>query len=252
MHYMFRILVFFAFLFASFTTPKATFKTTQLKHARVKSAFQEKGKLVNKLYTNKNLNIKNSQIFIRVFKQEDELELWAKSKTSQQFIKIKTYKICAKSGTIGPKSRAGDGQVPEGLYQINRFNPASNHHLSLGLNYPNQADKIRAGFFPTGGDIFIQGQCVTIGCMPITNECIEELYIACVEAKEALQKTIKVEIYPCKLDKENSQKIFKKYAKNKEYIKVWKILQKSFDYFENKHIPVSYSFDKKGNYVLTP
>ena len=77
---MFRLLVFFLFVFASFTTPKATFKTTQLKHPRVKAAFQEKGKLVNKLYTNKNLNIKNSHIFIRVFKQEDELELWAKSK----------------------------------------------------------------------------------------------------------------------------------------------------------------------------
>ena len=250
MHHMFRIVVFFLFVFASFIPPKATFKTTQLKYPRVKAAFQEKGKLVTKLYANNNLNIKNAHIFLRVFKQEDELELWAKSKISQQFIKIKTFKICAKSGTIGPKSMAGDGQVPEGLYQIDRFNPASNYHLSLGINYPNKADKLRAGFFPTGGDIFIHGECVTIGCMPLTNEYIEELYIACVEAKECLQKTIKVEIYPCRLNPENSQKIFKKYAKNIDYIKVWKILQKSFDHFEKKKFPINYSFDAKGNYVL--
>jgi murein L,D-transpeptidase YafK len=247
---MFRIVVFFLFTFASFIPPKASFKTAQLKFPRVKAAFQDKGKLVNKLYTNKNLNIKNAHIFIRVFKQEDELELWAKSKTAQQFTKIKIFKICAKSGTIGPKARAGDGQVPEGLYQINRFNPASNYHLSLGIDYPNKTDKLRAGFFPTGGDIFIHGECVTIGCMPLTNEFIEELYVAWVEAKEALQKTIKVEIYPCRLTTENSQKIFKKYAKNTDWIKVWKVLQKSFDHFENKKYPINYAFDAKGNYLL--
>jgi murein L,D-transpeptidase YafK len=247
---MFRIVVFFLFTFASFIPPKASFKTAQLKFPRVKAAFQDKGKLMTDLYKSKQLNIKNAHLFIRVFKQEDELELWAKSKTAQQFTKIKIFKICAKSGTIGPKARAGDGQVPEGLYQINRFNPASNYHLSLGIDYPNKTDKLRAGFFPTGGDIFIHGECVTIGCMPLTNEFIEELYVACVEAKEALQKTIKVEIYPCRLTTENSQKIFKKYAKNTDWIKVWKVLQKSFDHFENKKYPVNYAFDAKGNYLL--
>jgi len=247
---MFRIVVFFLFTFASFIPPKASFKTAQLKFPRVKAAFQDKGKLMTDLYKSKQLNIKNAHLFIRVFKQEDELELWAKSKTAQQFTKIKIFKICAKSGTIGPKARAGDGQVPEGLYQINRFNPASNYHLSLGIDYPNKTDKLRAGFFPTGGDIFIHGECVTIGCMPLTNEFIEELYVACVEAKEVLQKTIKVEIYPCRLTTENSQKIFKKYAKNTDWIKVWKVLQKSFDHFENKKYPVNYAFDAKGNYLL--
>jgi murein L,D-transpeptidase YafK len=247
---MWRVIVILLFILSAFVVPKASFKTAQLKYRRVKTAFHDKGKLMSELYKSKQLNIKNAHIFMRVFKQEDELELWAKTKSSQQFIKIKTFKICAKSGTIGPKARAGDGQVPEGLYQIDRFNPASNYHLSLGINYPNKADKLRAGFFPTGGDIFIHGECVTIGCMPLTNAFIEELYIACVEAKEALQKTIRVEIYPCKLNKENSQKIFKNYAKNTDYIKVWKVLQKSFEHFENKKYPINYAFDAKGNYVL--
>jgi murein L,D-transpeptidase YafK len=249
---MFRVIILLLFVVTSFTSPKVSFKTAQLKYPRVKTAFQEKGKYMSNLYHDKKLNIKNAHIFIRVFKQEDELEIWAKQKNMQQFTKIKTYKICVKSGTIGPKARAGDGQVPEGLYQIDRFNPSSNFHLSLGLNYPNKADRLRAGLFPTGGDIFIHGDCVSIGCMPLTNEFIEEVYIACVEAKECLQKNIQVEIYPCKMTKENTSKIKKQFAKNTECIKIWSVLQKSFDYFENKHHPINHSFDAKGNYVLLP
>jgi murein L,D-transpeptidase YafK len=249
---MFRLHIILGFLFCSFIAPKQSFKTAQLKFPRVKTAFQNKANLMVSLYKNKNLNIQNAHIFIRVFKQEDELELWAKQKNTLHFKKIKTYKICAKSGTIGPKSRAGDGQVPEGLYNIDRFNAASNYHLSLGINYPNKADKIRAGLFPTGGDIFIHGQCVTIGCMPLTNEYIEEVYIACVEAKNCLQKSINVEIYPCHMTKENVSKIKKKFPNNAEYTKVWNVLQKSYDYFELNKFQIKYAFDAKGNYLLTP
>lgn len=247
---MIRVILFLLVGLSSFTSPKASFKKAQLKYARVKAAYELKEKTVQELYKKQDLNLKSSTIFIRVFKQENELELWAKSLNSKSFKKVKTFSICAKSGTIGPKVRAGDGQVPEGLYYVDRFNPASNYHLSLGINYPNKADKIRAGFYPTGGDIFIHGECVTIGCIPLTNEYIKELYIACVEAKEANQKNIKVEIYPCKLNKVNTEKIMKQYHNDKERIKLWKVLQKSFDYFENKHIPASYSFDQHGNYMI--
>ncbi len=250
--FMWRVFVLLLFILSAFATPKTSFKTAQLKYPRVKAAFQNKEKLMINLYKSKQINIKNAHIFIRVFKQEDALELWAKNKNSSAFTKIKTYKICAKSGTIGPKARAGDGQVPEGLYTINCFNPTSNYHLSLGLNYPNKADKLRAGLFPTGGEIFIYGSCVTIGCMPLTDEFIDELYISCVEAKACLQKNIQVEIYPCRLNKENSQKIKKKYAKNVAFIKVWDVLQKSYDHFEKHQFPISYSFDAKGNYNFRP
>jgi murein L,D-transpeptidase YafK len=232
-------------------TPKDSFKKKQLKYERVKIAYQNKLNIVSNLYKNKSLEFTKSHVFIRVFKQEDELELWAKSINSKTFYKIKTFKICAKSGTLGPKSMAGDGQVPEGLYFIDRFNPASNYHLSLGINYPNKADKIRAGLMPTGGDIFIHGECVTIGCIPLTNEYIEEVYIACVEAKESLQKNINVEIYPCRLTSENKEKILKKYSKNKDCLKIWNTLQKSYDYFEKNKFPIKYTIDTKGNYVLT-
>jgi murein L,D-transpeptidase YafK len=244
------LIVVLLLIFSSFASPKAGFKATQLKFPRVKEAFNEKGKTLSKLYEKSNLKINNAHIFLRVFKEEDELELWAKNAGASKFTKIKTFKVCAKSGSIGPKSRAGDGQVPEGFYQIDRFNPKSNYHLSLGINYPNKADKIRAGFYPTGGDIFIHGECVTIGCVPLTNEYIQELYIAAVEAKNCMQKVIQVEIYPCHLSKDNLNKIKKQYAKQPEYIKVWNALQKGYEHFEKNHMPVKYSIDAKGNYVF--
>ena len=54
-----------------------------------------------------------------------------------------SYPICAGSGDLGPKRERGDGQVPEGLYEIDRFNPTSRYHLSLRVNYPNLSDRLR-------------------------------------------------------------------------------------------------------------
>lgn len=96
---------------------------------------------------------------------------------------IKDYQICSLSGELGPKRQQGDLQVPEGFYWIDRFNPASNFYLSLGINYPNQFDRILGKSGELGGDIFIHGGCVTIGCIPITDDKIKELYLIAVEAK---------------------------------------------------------------------
>lgn len=88
----------------------------------------------------------------------------------------------------GHKFREGDGRTPEGLYWIDRKNPRSAFHLSLGINYPNARDVAVAeamGVDP-GGDIFIHGDPVkpqrrdapdwTAGCIAVTNRQIEEIY----------------------------------------------------------------------------
>jgi murein L,D-transpeptidase YafK len=80
----------------------------------------------------------------------------------------------------------GDGQVPEGLYRVTTLNPWSRFHLSLRLDYPNAADRARNPGVPVsalGGEIFIHGNCVTIGCVPIGDEAIEEVYLAALETR---------------------------------------------------------------------
>ena len=115
---------------------------------------------------------------------------------NDSFKKIKTYKFTAFSGKIGPKLKEGDKQIPEGIYKIEFLYPNSSYHLSLKVNYPNKFDKEKAvedGRTNLGGDIFIHGKSVTIGCVPIGDEAIEELFII---SKFAFNKGIEVIIAP--------------------------------------------------------
>src|ERR1700757_1391252 len=103
-------------------------------------------------------------IYIRSFKYDSQLEVWVKNDLKDQYQLFKTYKICALAGTLGPKRMAGDFQVPEGFYYINEFNPRSDYYLALGINYPNVSDRILSDSLRPGGDIYIHGSCVTVGC----------------------------------------------------------------------------------------
>ena len=89
---------------------------------------------------------------------------------------------------FGHKRFQGDERTPEGLYTIDRRNPRSRFHLSLGISYPNRSDMAFAAQYgrSAGGDIFIHGQPTgrpgrmfgdwTDGCIALTNAEIEELW----------------------------------------------------------------------------
>lgn len=88
---------------------------------------------------------------------------------------------------IGDKFFEGDGRTPEGHYFIDRRNPNSRFHLSLGISYPNARDRAEAAALgkPPGGDIFIHGESNplkrkredwTWGCVAVTNPEMEEVY----------------------------------------------------------------------------
>jgi len=125
-------------------------------------------------------------LLLRVFKDERVLELWAAAAAGGPFVHVGDHPICASSGGPGPKARTGDGQVPEGLYRVTTLNPWSRFHLSLRVDYPNAADRARNTGVPVsalGGEIFIHGDCVTIGCVPIGDEAIEQVYLAALETR---------------------------------------------------------------------
>lgn len=111
-------------------------------------------------------------------KHERQLEVWGELNGKWAMIGI--YPFTGFSGRLGPKIEEGDRQIPEGIYKITHLNPNSKFHLSLRVNYPNAFDKKiakqekRTGL---GGDIMIHGSNVTIGCVPIGDESIEELYM---------------------------------------------------------------------------
>jgi murein L,D-transpeptidase YafK len=226
------------------------FRQNQLKYPRVKEAFQQKEQMLTKLLSSKNIRSNELEIFIRILKSEKTVEVWGKNKPDSKFVFVCQYTFCASSGNPGPKRTQGDHQTPEGFYHIERFNPQSSFHLSLGINYPNKSDKILYRSGNPGGDIFIHGNCVTIGCIPITDDKIKELYVLCVIAKNNGQVNIPVHIFPARLDDKNAGLLFAEYEKNTALVLFWKELKPVYDYFDkNSNLP-SVKIDSKGSYSL--
>jgi len=112
------------------------------------------------------------------FKEERKIEVWASGEFGSE--KIKEFDFTGYSGVLGPKLKEGDGQIPEGIYGIEYLNPNSSYHLSMKINYPNAFDKEKGrqdGREKLGYDIFIHGKSATIGCIPIGDDGIEELFL---------------------------------------------------------------------------
>jgi murein L,D-transpeptidase YafK len=110
-------------------------------------------------------------------KHEKQLEVWGEQKG--KYVHIHTYPFTGFSGILGPKLKEGDKQIPEGIYKISYLNPNSKYHLSMRVNYPNAFDRKKAKLenrTNLGSDIMIHGDKVTIGCVPIGDDKIEELY----------------------------------------------------------------------------
>ncbi len=237
------------FLFYQMTAAQDNdFKTEHMKNERVKTAYKEKKGLVDTLFLGQ--RIKTPYLFIRAFKQEKVLEVWAVEKGSSRCSLVKTYEFCASSGQVGPKRKQGDFQIPEGVYYIDRFNAWSNYYLSLGINYPNKSDKLKSKASNLGGDIFIHGDCVTIGCIPITDDLIKEVYIMAVEAKNNGQEKIPVHIYPARLSMNNYRDLSKEFDYDKDRLDLWKNLKEIYEEFEMKRQMPNIGIADDGRYVI--
>lgn len=224
------------------------FLEDQKRYSRVRTAIKEKDELVKNNLKNNNIKLNELNILITAYKQEDILEIYAKNKTDKAYKKIETYNIVSKSGVLGPKRMEGDLQVPEGFYYIDRFNPASSYYLSLGINYPNDSDRKKSDKPRLGGDIFIHGSTVTIGCMPITDDKIKEIYLYAVYAKDSGQNKIPVYIFPFKMNDSNFDYYKKQYGKS--LIDFWSNIKEGHDIFQNTKKELNIKIDSNGNYIF--
>jgi len=225
------------------------FKSKQLKSTRVKKAYKLKGSMITELLKSKGIESNKLQLYIRAFKKEQKLEVWGKNSSDTKYLHLKTFDFCETSGELGPKRKQGDSQIPEGFYHIDRFNPWSNFHLSLGINYPNKSDKILGKQGKLGGDIFLHGNCVTIGCIPITDDKIQVLYILAIEAKNN-GFNIPVTIFPAKLDESGLMELKREYEDSPELITFWKSLQPGYLQFEVKKQLPNIGFAANGSYLV--
>ena len=210
--------------------PFSTFHKDQMRFERVRDAYEAKEIYLKKLLTSKGFTSFDYDLFLRAFKHEEILEVWLKRKKSYDYQLLTTYDFCKNSGQLGPKRMEGDYQIPEGFYRISHFNPKSNFLLSLKVNYPNDSDKILSDPTSPGSDIYIHGGCQTTGCIPLTNDKIQELYLLAIEAKEE-GRNIPIHIFPTK----NFEEILEE---DSEYFPFWGNLKTVFDDFEkDKKLP---------------
>lgn len=238
------LVISFSFLLMNVLLRDTGFLERQLSFSRVDAAMERNYERIEK-QCQKIGSDKFEEIYLRAFKEERILELWKWN--GKQFVLYDTFPICHISGELGPKKRQGDLQVPEGFYEVNVFNPASNYLLSMGLNYPNLRDEI-VNKPPRGGDIYIHGKCVSAGCLAMEDLPIEEIYCVALLAKAAGQEKIPVHIFPFKMNEKNMSKY---YAAAKEEMKdFWKTLQPMFKNFEATKKISEYSVSEKGRYIV--
>jgi murein L,D-transpeptidase YafK len=211
---------------------QASFLAHQLTFTRVADARARTDQRLRDLFLSRGLDYPAREIFIRVFKHERQLELWARSDPGSDFALVVRYPVCVLPGQLGPKERVGDVQVPEGFYFIDEFNPSSAYHLSLRVNYPNLADRMRRQVRALGGDIYIHGGCESVGCVPIEDDNIAELYWVAAQASEAGQSVIPVHIFPARLDLDRLQWLQDTFRPDAELLDFWRNLAEGYAYFE--------------------
>jgi murein L,D-transpeptidase YafK len=167
----------------------------------------------------------SAPILIRIFKQESELEIWKRDRTGQ-FALLKTYPMCRWSGKLGPKTRNGDRQAPEGFYHVNAgmLNPNSQYYLSFNLGYPN---RLEAALGYSGEALMVHGACSSSGCYALTDEGVSEIYAVAREALRGGQSAFQVQAFPFRMTPQNLAK-----NRNDPNFSFWADLKRGYDIFE--------------------
>lgn len=171
-----------------------------------------------------------SPVFVRIFKEESELEIW-KQRDDGRFYHFKTYPICTWSGELGPKIKEGDRQAPEGFYTITPelMNPNSKYYLSFNLGFPNAFDR---SWGRTGNSVMVHGKCRSAGCYAMTDAMMEDIYGLTREALKAGQQGFQLQALPFRMT--DARMAREKGNKNYAF---WKTLKEGYDHFEKHRIP---------------
>jgi murein L,D-transpeptidase YafK len=167
----------------------------------------------------------NDPILMRAYKKESEIEVWKRG-SDGRYALLKIYPMCRWSGQLGPKTREGDRQAPEGFYTVTpaQMNPNSSFHLSFDLGYPNAYDRTHGR---TGAHLMVHGSCSSSGCFAMTDEAISEVYALARESFASAQRGFQFQSYPFRMTAENLAK-----HRLDPNIAFWRNLKEGSDYFE--------------------
>ena len=172
-----------------------------------------------------------SKVFIRIFKEEEILELWLQENGERTFKLFKSFPICNYSGHLGPKLEEGDLQAPEGFYSVgkSKMNPNSKFHLSFNLGFPNSLER---SLGRTGSFLMVHGACVSRGCFAMTNKWIEEIYLTAEASLDSGNISFDVHCFPFRMTESRMEK-----ESGHRWISFWENLKQGYDWFESEKVP---------------
>lgn len=186
-------------------------------------------------------------VFLRVFKEERELEVWMKAEKEPHFTLFRVYRIRDISGKSGPKLREGDRQAPEGFYYVgaSRLRPDTRHHLAIDLGFPNNFDRAKER---TGSDIMIRAGGGSSGSFVLSEADINEVYTLAEAALREGQAFFRIHCFPFRM---TDQRMEREWKRQPKWISFWVNLKEGYDFFENVNFPPDASFaDGKYRYRI--
>ena len=186
-------------------------------------------------------------VFIRIFKEERELELWLRDDMGGRYTLFKKWPIATYgAGALGPKLKEGDGKAPEGFYHVaaRQLNPKSKYHLAFDLGYPNALDQFHKR---TGSALMVHGSNVSIGCYAMTDPVIEIIYLLADAAlRGKRQDEISVQCLPFRL---TETRLARAESEGSGWTGFWRNLKQGYDLFEQTKVPPLVG-QKDGKYVF--
>ncbi len=210
---------------------------------RDKGARERRTEVVKQLFSDAGVAFPATEMLFRVFKKEGKLEVWANDEKGAPLKPIATYGICRISGDIGPKRHEGDRQVPEGFYTIPHIETATSYHLAMAVSYPNPYDEAESRYDP-GGQILVHGSCVSIGCISMSDERIEELWTMAAPLYKAHHQ-IALHIFPTRAMKELLAD-----PDQADHASFWRMIEPTWEKFESDHLLPTVTFNVKHEYVV--
>jgi murein L,D-transpeptidase YafK len=182
-------------------------------------------------------------VYMRIFKEEKELELWVQKPGELEFILFKIYRIIHAPAGIGPKVRTGDGRGAEGFYYVSgsRLRAETRSQLGFDLGHPNLADR----YHQRSGSALVQGERLGDGSYSLSNPAIEEIYTIAAAALDEGQSFFRVHSFPFRMD---DKRMGSKIAQHPDQDAFWANLKEGYDFFEVLRFPPNVTVLKDGSY----
>tara|TARA_R110000850_G_scaffold55877_18_gene132080 strand:- start:4642 stop:5640 length:999 start_codon:yes stop_codon:yes gene_type:complete len=172
-------------------------------------------------------------IFLRIFKEEDELELWMQADGDSHYTLFKVYRLEGWSGGLGPKLSEGDRQTPEGFYHVgaSRLRPETRHHLGIDLGFPNEYDRFHGR---SGSELMIHGGRSDSGAFVVSGDDMSEVFALAESALKGGQELFRVNVFPFRM---SDRRMNEEWEEQPEWIDFWVNLKEGYDFFENANFP---------------